>query len=69
MLIATLVLGLLAIFVRDWTGGILIVVALLTLLGLAPCLSYSAKAKQSVRDKRVGVPCNFSATSKAGASC
>jgi hypothetical protein len=62
-------LGLLAIFNRRWTRGLVNVVALLTLLGLAAFLhpfdgelgTYSGEAKGYVQDKTVWVPCNFRA--------
>jgi 4-amino-4-deoxy-L-arabinose transferase-like glycosyltransferase len=65
----TVVLGLLAIFIKNWTRGLVNVVALLTLLGLAAFLrpfddalgTYGVSAKQYVQDKTVWVPCNFRA--------
>lgn len=66
---ATLVLALWAVFKAVWTRGLVNVVALLTLLGLAAFLrpfdgvlgTYSEAARHYVQDKNVWVSCNFRA--------
>ena len=69
LMAVTLALLLLAMFKAVWTRGLVNVVVLLTLLGLAAFLrpfdgalgTYSAEARSQVQGRDVWVPCNFRA--------